>query len=1279
MATEMYDLFISHNSLDKPLVDLIVQRLYAEFEIRSWLDKWDLYAAEDWAPAIEKALAACTVCAVFLGSNGWGHYHLEEAKLALKRREKEPDFKVIPVLLPGASAEDMAVMGDFFQRIQRVDFSNSIADEEAFRRLLAAIRGEAPGPPPMTVFTIRRDAERWRQSSVADKNSVLYQGGELRNAQKIAEQHAEQLSDLAVKFLSASATEEHLRIQKERKRVRRIIAGLVVGLIAVAISAGIAFAQRNEAKKQAAIAEIRRDESELQTQIAEQGTKIAQSQKRIADIQTEIATQQKVIADANNHISEVRTKIADEQKAIAEAEAKIAELQRRKAEKARELERLARNRAEGLYKTALDEIGLSFVELGTLRSKDDPAFAVRVALTAADLADTKSSADLLTSTLERTPVWCRIGPENAGQAYTALTIPTISPRDVFATDPDISVVLGTLKSRADNSQGDPSELVLRAVPSGQIVATHELTPGEVFITPRTQTTRLFATALTYEHRISVYGLTADSFRQPLLRVDGALDIAFTGGTWPVHVLTINGEIYSYDSPMDEHPSFRGQVIGAHTIHAHPSGGGLVVMAKDTLVWIDLTKGSKDARSLVRIPWPNLPPFNTFAYLEEMCDLRWGPEPNKFLILQRLTKGNDPFKFDSTLYAIDGARGIKQEVRKTEFHQHGLNRWFFETDPKGLRVANVVEEPSHGTILEILDLDWKTSAAQVTNVSVPSVGRLVGQRTEVLESFAAAATISPNRNYIVVASYLKSPDNDGGSANNGVGLIESWDLTRLYATKGEEFQSYNASISSGDKPSVNSKVLQPEAVFWAPDKVPQELGTAPILRLAYSKDSSRLLAWDYRGVSHIFRVRTSHGYDRMPEEWSTRLTKPQITVDGPHGRFLIVRYGDGEYRVYDRSKLSEVRLSELVGPSSIISVKYYHSSDGLIIITQDDLFLVQRGSVTKRVHLDSKAGQVIWSDELITIVTNLGATILDVNDLKPVAKLDRSGLAADLITLLETQVENGNSTELSISKWIRIDEHKFRICFDVGTSFETWVLNLPLGSGRAEVSRAISDIAHGDSVERWDWITARRLFQPDILLVNRGSHKGFSTFEQYDLSTGRQVTRYNPPKAGWPTQIAELEEALTMNGQTFILFRYWRKGEYKDHYAIGTWPQNGGDCESWIDLGTFENNPLYIDLECGATSPCFMFWNEYAGTTATFVRAIDGKVLWHGDAAYPSINTPYLAPSSNSKWLPASLKWDEKVGLDIALRGRDYWQHITTVDLPDEQRKRIENLEQINGR
>jgi hypothetical protein len=140
-----YDVFLSHNSADKPLVERLATRLQDEGGMSPFLDKWHLVPGEPWQEALEKALDGSATCAVFLGPSGLGTWENEEMRAALEERVRNQHFRVIPVLLPGAYPKDPDTLPRFLRRLTWVDFSSGIDDTEAFHRLVAGIRGQAPG------------------------------------------------------------------------------------------------------------------------------------------------------------------------------------------------------------------------------------------------------------------------------------------------------------------------------------------------------------------------------------------------------------------------------------------------------------------------------------------------------------------------------------------------------------------------------------------------------------------------------------------------------------------------------------------------------------------------------------------------------------------------------------------------------------------------------------------------------------------------------------------------------------------------------------------------------------------------------------------------------------------------------------------------------------------------------------------------------------------------------------------------------------------------------
>jgi hypothetical protein len=145
-ARRTYDVFLSHSGNDKPTVEQLAVKLAGEAGLKPFLDKWHLVPGEPWQEALEKALDDSSTCAVFLGPQGLGPWENEEMRSALDERVRDKSLRVIPVLLPGADPKDDKTLPRFLRRLTWLDFRAGIDDKDAFRRLVAGIRGEAPGP-----------------------------------------------------------------------------------------------------------------------------------------------------------------------------------------------------------------------------------------------------------------------------------------------------------------------------------------------------------------------------------------------------------------------------------------------------------------------------------------------------------------------------------------------------------------------------------------------------------------------------------------------------------------------------------------------------------------------------------------------------------------------------------------------------------------------------------------------------------------------------------------------------------------------------------------------------------------------------------------------------------------------------------------------------------------------------------------------------------------------------------------------------------------------------
>jgi hypothetical protein len=107
-----------------------------------FLDRWYLAPGQPWPQALEAALARCRPSLSSSTPKVSAPGTQREKNLALDRQGREPGFPVIPVLL----ARGDPGLG-FLKLNTWVDFSaDGPADPRTIEVLIAAIRGEPPGP-----------------------------------------------------------------------------------------------------------------------------------------------------------------------------------------------------------------------------------------------------------------------------------------------------------------------------------------------------------------------------------------------------------------------------------------------------------------------------------------------------------------------------------------------------------------------------------------------------------------------------------------------------------------------------------------------------------------------------------------------------------------------------------------------------------------------------------------------------------------------------------------------------------------------------------------------------------------------------------------------------------------------------------------------------------------------------------------------------------------------------------------------------------------------------
>jgi hypothetical protein len=137
-STETFDVFLCHNTADKPMVRRIGQRL-KEAGILPWLDVEELPPGQPWQPLLEKQIKNIRAAAVCFGAAGIGPWQEREMYGFLNAfaRRGSP---VIPLLLPDApSVPDLPI---FLAEMTWVDFR--CPDPDPLAQLIWGITGTRP-------------------------------------------------------------------------------------------------------------------------------------------------------------------------------------------------------------------------------------------------------------------------------------------------------------------------------------------------------------------------------------------------------------------------------------------------------------------------------------------------------------------------------------------------------------------------------------------------------------------------------------------------------------------------------------------------------------------------------------------------------------------------------------------------------------------------------------------------------------------------------------------------------------------------------------------------------------------------------------------------------------------------------------------------------------------------------------------------------------------------------------------------------------------------------
>ncbi len=128
-----FDVFLCHNSLDKPAIRAIASQLKNQ-GISYWLDEEKLPAGTYWLDTQERDMEQIGVVAVFIGQNGIGKWQRLEISIFLQQFV-EHQLPIVPVFLPDAPLDTQLSL--FLKLFTWVDFR--LTDPEPMSALIQGI------------------------------------------------------------------------------------------------------------------------------------------------------------------------------------------------------------------------------------------------------------------------------------------------------------------------------------------------------------------------------------------------------------------------------------------------------------------------------------------------------------------------------------------------------------------------------------------------------------------------------------------------------------------------------------------------------------------------------------------------------------------------------------------------------------------------------------------------------------------------------------------------------------------------------------------------------------------------------------------------------------------------------------------------------------------------------------------------------------------------------------------------------------------------------------
>lgn len=200
MADQQFDVFLCHNSEDKPAVIEIARQLQ-QSNLKPWLDVWELPPGAIWQSELEIQIESIGAAAVFVGKQGIGPWQSEEIHAFLQEFIKR-GCPVIPVMLPDTPQQPKLPV--FLRNRHWVDFR--MEDPNPLNQLVWGITRKKHEEP----LNLEKVAEKSKTLSIEEflKISIENRPFNLKVTEEVIEDHfsKEEEADLSGNFRKSNST-----------------------------------------------------------------------------------------------------------------------------------------------------------------------------------------------------------------------------------------------------------------------------------------------------------------------------------------------------------------------------------------------------------------------------------------------------------------------------------------------------------------------------------------------------------------------------------------------------------------------------------------------------------------------------------------------------------------------------------------------------------------------------------------------------------------------------------------------------------------------------------------------------------------------------------------------------------------------------------------------------------------------------------------------------------------------------------------------------------------